>query len=75
MYSKELHFWKGLVIPQIKTMLRPHCNVSNLDANILGPIQMRAAIMRPSFHQKGGVIERGLVQAGSSHLKGKFSFE
>ena len=26
MLSKELHFLKGLAIPQFKTMLRPHCN-------------------------------------------------
>ena len=34
--ARNFIFWKGLVIPQIKTMLRPHCNVSTLDYNLLG---------------------------------------
>ena len=33
--ARNFIFWKGLVIPQIKTMLRPLSDVSNLDSNIL----------------------------------------
>ena len=28
--------WKGLVMPQIKTVLRPNCSVSTLGYNVLG---------------------------------------
>ena len=30
--ARNFIFWKGLVIPQIKTMLRPHSNVSDLES-------------------------------------------
>ena len=34
--ARNFIFWKGLVIPEIKTMLWPRSNVSNLDSSILG---------------------------------------
>ena len=39
--ARNFIFWKGLVIPQIKTMLRPLSNVSNLDSNILASLSTR----------------------------------
>ena len=56
--ARNFIFWKGLVIPQIKTMLRPHSNVSDLESwSVILDVKNRDVFAGKKFVPKARTLE------------------